>query len=182
MKISSASYGSGWALIEVLLTMIVTSATILGSLHLLEGLHITERTIQQRHEAYSLASQYKAQILTGDQNGLKSIDFYQTLTTDFAVGLTTGVVNRDIGLHMPNQQYTVTWTITPHYTQEGSLYDSAKSDGAPYPLMKRASIDVIWYTEDGSPTTIHTQVAILHPLVDARIDKLFQLNQIQPGP
>lgn len=182
MKIASAFHCSGWALIEVLLTMVITSATLLGSLHLLEGLQTTERTIQQRHEAYSVASNFKAQFLARDQNGLKSVDFFQTLTTDFASGLSAGVVERDIGLHMPNQQYTVTWATTPQYTYEGSLFTSAQNGGAPYPLMKSATIGVNWYMEDGTSVTIHTQVAILHPIVDARIDKLLQLNQIQPGP
>ncbi|MBU2979099.1 hypothetical protein [Alteromonas sp. C1M14] len=172
---------AGWALFEVLITLFITSACLMGSLHLLQRLQTTERAIQLRHEAYAVASDYRTFILTRNQNGLNSLDFYLTFTPDSGLGLVAGKVEREIGLHILKQEYTVTWNAFDQYTNGSTLFTAPQTTGFPHPLLKQTQIWVKWDTEDSKTIMVTSQLALPHPLIDARIEKLLQLNQIKPS-
>lgn len=170
----------GFALTELLITLVIVSTTISASVRMLSSHQRTTLAIMLSAGTTEVALSARQHLASGNGNSIADLSGFNLIGNDTGHGPVAGAQMINIGSAMPEVEIVTHWTALPRYS-DGVVFSGGKLAGAPaYPLLKQGEITVSWKDDEGDTKTFSLPFSRPHPILNASAEKLLKLNSIAP--
>ncbi len=170
----------GFAMAELLITLVIVSITISASVRMLSSHQRTTLAIMLTSGSTAVATSVREQLSYGEGNGIADISGFNLVADDTGYGPLAGVQMINIGSALPEVEIITHWTALPRYS-DGVIISEDKLAGWPaYPLLKQGEITVSWKDDEGGIQAFSLPFSRPHPILNAGAEKLLMLNKIAP--
>lgn len=170
----------GFAMAELLITLVIVSVAISASVRMLGSHQRTTLAIVLTAGTTAVAVSAREQLIYGKGNGIADTGGFNLVADDMGFGPAAGAQTLNIGSSLPEVEIVTHWTALPLYS-DGVIFSEGNLTGAPaYPLLKLGEITVSWNDDEGETQAYSLPFSRPHPVLNSSAEKLLKLNKIAP--